>query len=147
MDFIIKDFASLTVNELFEIYKLRQSVFIVEQNCPYNDIDNVDKKSIHLLMIEENNLIGYLRIVPKGEKFKEVSIGRVISAKRGRGNGFILLNKGIEVAKNIYKPKEIVLEAQEYAKAFYEKANFVQCSNMFLEDNIPHIMMKLKVSD
>lgn len=143
MEVIVKRFEELTVDELFEIYKLRVAVFVVEQNCPYQEITEEDKTSYHVYFKDSSGVIAYLRVVPKGVKFNEVSLGRVISVNRRKGVGTKLLAVGIEVAKQKFLAESIVVEAQTYAKSFYEKSGFKQTSKEFLLDDIPHIIMEL----
>ena len=143
MELNIKHFNELTTEELFELYKLRVSIFVVEQNCPYQEIDNADKHAFHLWLKDENDIIACLRVLPKGIKHNEVSIGRVMSTKRRSGIGTKILNAGIAVAREKFNAKCIVIEAQTYAREFYENVGFIQKGNEFLEDGIPHIPMIL----
>ena len=145
MKFILKKFNELSVDELFEIYRLRVSVFVVEQRCPYQEVDDFDKSSLHLCAREDGKLVAYLRILPGGTAFDEVSLGRVISVKRRCGIGSMLVSEGIKAAKERFGAGPIVIEAQTYARALYEKQGFVQVSDVFLEDGIPHIKMRLSV--
>ena len=143
MEFTLKKFNELTVDELFEIYKLRVSVFVVEQRCPYQEVDDFDESALHLCAWEDGKLIAYLRILLKGTAFEEVSLGRVISSKRRCGIGSLLVKEGIRAAREKFGAESIVLEAQTYARALYEKQGFVQVSDEFSEDGIPHIKMRL----
>ena len=143
MEFILKKFTELTTGELFEIVKLRVSVFVVEQRCPYQEVDDFDKAALHLCAWENGKIVAYLRILPRGTAFDEVSLGRVISVKRRCGVGSRLVQEGIQAAKEKLGAKSIVLEAQTYARGLYEKQGFVQVSEEFLEDGIPHIKMRL----
>ena len=140
----IKSFEELSNSELYNILSLRMEVFVVEQNCPYQDADGKDLKSLHLMGFDENgNLIAYSRIVPAGISFNEVSIGRVVSSPkfRGTGSGQALMQKSIEVIYQKYGTVSIHIGAQLYLKNFYEKFGFIQISEEYLEDNIPHIEM------
>lgn len=145
MQTIIKHYHELTLDELYEILQLRNSVFIVEQNCPYLDIDDKDKHSLHIFIKDEQGIQAYLRVLEKGISFDEVGIGRVISRKRRCGLGTEVLKEGIKAAKEIYHAEKIILEAQVYARTLYEKQGFIQTSDEFLEDGIPHIQMTLKI--
>ena len=145
MEFTLKKFNELTVDELFEIYKLRVSVFVVEQHCPYQEVDDFDPLSLHLCAWEDGKLIAYLRVLPKGTAFEEVSLGRVISVKTRCGIGSLLVKEGIRAAREKFGAESIVLEAQTYARTLYEKQGFVQISDEFLEDGIPHIKMRLSL--
>lgn len=145
METVVKHFDELTTDELFSIYKLRVAVFVVEQNCPYQDIDEADKSAYHVYLKDEDGIAAYMRVLPRGVKFDEVSLGRVISVKRRCGLGSRLLDIGKRVAKEKFDADTIYVEAQTYAKPFYEKAGFVQSSDEFIEDGIPHIGMICKL--
>ena len=142
MKLIVKHFDELTKEELFALYELRVSVFVVEQNCPYQEIDEADKRAYHV-WLEENGIRAYLRVLPRGAVFEEASIGRVLAIPRRQGLGSRILSEGIRVAKEKFSAESIVIEAQSYAKGLYEKKGFVQVSDEFLEDGIPHIKMRL----
>lgn len=143
MKLIIKHFSELSVEELHEIYKLRVSVFVVEQNCPYQEIDDADKYAYHLWLKDENGIQAYARALPPGVTFDDASIGRVIAVKRRCGMGSRIVAAAIDVAKEKFSAKPLTIEAQVYARKLYEKAGFVQSSDEFLEDGIPHIHMTL----
>lgn len=142
MEFIVKHFSELTIEELFEIYKLRVSVFVVEQNCPYQEVDDADKIAYHLYMKDENGILAYLRVLPKGAAYDEVSLGRVISVNRRCGFGTQIVDAGIAFAKEKFGVKRIVIGAQAYALKFYENAGFKKFGEEYLEDGIPHIHME-----
>ncbi|WP_426351220.1 GNAT family N-acetyltransferase [Alloiococcus sp. CFN-8] len=144
MEFIIKRFEELTVDELYEILKVRVSVFVVEQECPYQEVDEKDKNAYHVFIKGNEGIKAYLRVLDKGISFEEVSIGRVLTTERGIGLGDKILEKGIEVAKEKMNADKIRIEAQCYAKGFYERFGFKQVSDEFLEDGIPHIEMLLE---
>ena len=143
----LKPFEELSVNELYSILKLRAEVFVVEQNCSYQDLDGKDLKSVHLMGTnKDNELIVYSRIVPPTISFNEVSIGRVLSALKYRktGAGKLLMQKSIEVIYQKFGEVPIRISAQAYLKTFYERLGFVKTSEEYLEDGIPHIeMLKL----
>ena len=141
MEIVVKKFSELTLGELYEILKIRAEVFVVEQNCPYQDLDEIDKKAYHVYMQENGKMVAYLRVIDKGERLDEVSVGRVISLKRRCGLGSALMQEGIRVAKEKFGAKKIKVGAQVYAKPFYEQAGFRQISEEYLEDGIPHIYM------
>ena len=143
MELTVKHFRELTTEELYDIYRLRAAVFVVEQNCVYQDVDDADKTAYHLWLSDEDGIQAYLRVLQKGARFEDVSIGRVIAVKRRRGLGSRILAAGIQAAKEKFQAKRIVLEAQVYARKLYENAGFVQTSGEFLEDGIPHIQMTL----
>ena len=141
MELVVKRFDELSVEEIYEILRARAEVFIVEQNCAYQDIDNKDKRSYHVFFKDETGILAYLRVLKKGVSFEEVSIGRVLTIKRGCGLGKILMLEGIKIAKEKFQADRIKIGAQRYAKEFYEKVGFKQVSGEFLEDGIPHIHM------
>ena len=124
----VKTFNELTLDELYEILKVRVDVFVVEQNCPYSELDGIDKEAYHVFLKDE-----------------DVRIGRVLSKRRRQGFGTLLLKEGIRVAKEKLNAEKIVIEAQVYARKMYEKLGFVQVSGEFLEDGIPHIKMELEI--
>ena len=141
MQLYVKKFNELTLDELYEILKIRAEVFVVEQNCPYQDLDGMDKEAYHVYMEEEGKMVAYLRVIDKGKRLDEVSVGRVISLKRRCGLGSALMQEGIRVAKEKFGAERIKVGAQVYAKPFYEQAGFRQVSEEYLEDGIPHIYM------
>ncbi|HEX3767773.1 MAG TPA: GNAT family N-acetyltransferase [Puia sp.] len=140
---ILKPFAELTPHELYSILQLRNEVFIVEQNCPYQDMDNKDLKSWHLMGVEKNKLIAYSRLLAPGISYSESSIGRIVSSPSARktGMGRKLVKESIEQIKHLFKTDTIRIGAQLYLKKFYESFGFVQDGEIYLEDNIPHIIM------
>ena len=144
MKLICKHFNDLTAKELYEILRLRVDVFVVEQKCPYPEVDGKDLDAWHLWFEDEDGIAGYLRLLAPGVSFKEASIGRVIAKKRRCGIGSKLMQAGIEKMKEIYEDIDIRIEAQVYAREFYEKAGFVKVSEEFLDDGIPHIEMLRK---
>lgn len=144
MELVVKHFNELSRDELYEIYRLRVSVFIVEQNCPYRDIGEADRSAYHLWLEDEDGIVAYARVLPAGVLFDEPSVGRVISVKRRLGYGSIIVEEGKKVAMERFGASTIVVEAQVYARTLYEKAGFRQVSDMFLEDGIPHIMMRFE---
>lgn len=147
MELCIKRFEELTLDELYEIIRLRIAVFVVEQNCIYQDLDDKDRSAYHVFLKEDDRIQAYLRVLDKGVAFEDVAIGRVISAKRRCGLGSRVLAEGIRVAYEKLNAKRIVLHAQTYARAFYEQQGFVQSSEEFLEDDIPHIEMTLELHE
>lgn len=141
----IKEFSKLSAEELFEIYKARVAVFVVEQNCPYQEIDDTDKISVHIwLKDDDGKILSYLRLFRKDEE--TLQIGRVLSLKRRCGYAENVMRVALEKANEISladgKINEIYLEAQIYAVGFYEKFGFKSYGNDFFEDGIPHIRMR-----
>ena len=141
MEFVIKQFYELTLDELYKILKVRTSIFVVEQNCPYQELDDLDQNSYHIYLEEDNQIIAYARVIPKDNPFHEVSIGRVLVTNRRHGYGTKIVQKAIEVAKEKYHAEKIVIEAQTYVKKMYENVGFKQISMPFLEDGIEHVKM------
>jgi len=140
-----KSFQKLTVDELYELLRIRSEVFVVEQNCVYQDMDNDDQKSIHLWLTVANKVVALARVCPAGTHMKEVSIGRVITTERGKGYGRQIMLYAIDAAIEHFDAKQIDIEAQEYAKGFYESVGFKQSSETFMLDGIPHIRMTLRL--
>ncbi len=139
----VKDFDALSLSELYELLKLRSEVFVVEQNCVYQDIDGKDQKSKHLMLFEADRLAAYCRLLPPGLSFSECSIGRVISAPefRGKGYGQLLMQAAIEQMNTLFPQQNIRIGAQAYLQKFYESFGFKQDSDIYLEDGIPHMEM------
>ncbi|MGZ5219306.1 MAG: GNAT family N-acetyltransferase [Chitinophagaceae bacterium] len=139
----LKKFESLTAHELYAVLRLRSEVFVVEQACIFQDMDNKDQSSYHLMGWENNNLVAYTRLVPPGVSYPEVSIGRVVTspAARGSGVGKLLMEKSIEQTIHLYGETPIRLGAQLYLKNFYESLGFRQISDVYIEDGIDHIEM------
>ena len=140
-----KSFAALSVNELYEIMKLRSEVFVVEQNCVYLDADGKDEKSYHFFAIENGSIAAYARLLPPKISFKEASIGRVLTAQsqRRKGLGIILMQKCITKTLDLFDTTLIKIGGQLYLKSFYKGLQFKQCSEVYDEDGIPHIEMVL----
>ena len=143
MELFIRKFSDLTVTELFEIIKLREAVFIVEQQCVYQDVDDYDPSAVHVFLKEEGVIQAYLRVLPRNTKFDDVSLGRIIARKRLCGLGRRIVAEGIKVAVDYFQADTIVISAQKRASAFYEKQGFVPISEEYSEDEIPHIKMRL----
>ncbi len=145
MELTVKHFSELSAEELFEIYKLRVSVFIVEQRCPYQDVDDADRTAYHLWLRDENGIAAYARLLPPGVTFPTAAIGRVIAVRRRCGLGTRIVDAAINAAREKLSADVITIEAQVYARSLYEKAGFVQTSEEFLEDGIPHVQMQLRL--
>lgn len=146
IEFKIKPFEALSTQELYEVLKLRIEVFVVEQNCIYQDIDGKDSKAIHILGYYNGDLAAYCRIFDAGYYFDEASIGRVIVSPKYRDKkfGHDLMKVGIQVVEDNFNKKQITISAQMYLQKFYESHGFVKTSEMYLEDDIPHIQMKIQ---
>ncbi|SOD15106.1 GNAT family N-acetyltransferase [Pedobacter xixiisoli] len=145
LQFIIKPFQELSVDELYQILKLRNEVFIVEQNCPYLDLDEKDQKGLHLVGYEGNNIAVYTRLLPKGISYADVSIGRVITAKayRSLGLGKVLMQQSIKACHESFGQAPIRISAQYHLVKFYGSLGFEALGNPYDEDGIPHIEMLL----
>ena len=139
-----KRFGEMTTEELYQLLQLRVSVFVVEQNCPYMELDGLDQEAIHVWLEDEGGIQAYLRVMDRGAESECASIGRVIAVKRRCGIGSQILAEGIQAAKEFFNADRIYLEAQTYARELYEKQGFRQISEEFLLDGIPHIKMLLE---
>ena len=144
MNTVIKKFSELSTEEIYNILKLRSEVFVVEQNCVYQDIDEKDKKATHLFIEKNNEIIAYTRIFKKGDYYEEnPSIGRVVVSKKERGKNLgkeIMLNS-IEFIKKELEGIKIELSAQKYLDKFYKDLDFYSEGEDYLEDGIPHQRM------
>ena len=141
MELIVKSFEQLTTRELYELLRVRAEVFVVEQNCVYQDLDETDFRSLHMYFEEDGRIAAYLRVFEAEPGIMQV--GRVLTVKRGVGLGGELLHKALQEIIARFDPAKIVLEAQCYATGFYAREGFVICSEEFLEDGIPHVKMEL----
>lgn len=143
MKIVVKRFNDLTNIELYEILKLRNEVFIVEQNCAYQDCDNKDFKSYHILSYDNENIVAYLRVLEKSVSYNEVSIGRVLVKKNYRGKGIARKNMlyAMSFIEDKLKEDRIRISAQQYLLEFYKSLGFKVVSDIYLEDNIPHVEM------
>lgn len=143
MELVVKHFSQLSAEELFEIYKLRVSVFVVEQSCPYQEVDEADRAAYHVWLKDSQGIQAYARVLPPGAVFPTVAIGRVIAVKRRCGLGGRIVAAAVDTAREKFGGDKVTIEAQVYARALYEQAGFHQTSEEFLEDGIPHIQMQL----
>lgn len=139
----IKRFNELSLHELYSVLQLRSLVFVVEQNCVYQDIDGKDEKALHLLGVVDDKIVAYARLFKAGDYFDNASIGRVIVHPEARDKkfGHEMMQQAIDGIKVHFNESNITISAQLYLKKFYESHNFVQTSEMYLEDDIPHIQM------
>ena len=139
----VKPFNDLNIDELYSLLNLRSEVFVVEQNCVYQDIDEKDKKALHVLGFKNNEIVAYARIFKPGDYFKYASIGRVVVRYKERGNGyaFDIMKASIKVIQDQFKETIIKVSAQKYLKKFYNNLGFDQVGEEYLEDGIPHIAM------
>ncbi|MBI9040878.1 GNAT family N-acetyltransferase [Lutibacter sp.] len=143
LDVSVKKFSEISSSELYAILQLRSEVFVVEQDCVYQDIDYKDQKALHVLGYKNKKIIAYTRIFKSGDYFNEASIGRVVVAQNQRkfGYGFVIMQHSIKAVKEYFNETIIKISAQKYLKKFYESLNFEQVGEEYLEDNIPHIPM------
>jgi ElaA protein len=141
----IKKFNELSINELYDILRLRAEVFVVEQDCVYQDVDAKDQKALHLFISDNDNIVAYTRMFDKGDYFDEASIGRVVVQENYRDKklGHILMKDSIKAINIHYKTSKITISAQKHLKRFYESHGFYQEGDEYLEDGIPHIKMKI----
>lgn len=148
MIFILKKFHELSIHELYKVLQLRSEVFVVEQNCVYQDIDGKDEKALHLIGTFESEIVAYVRIFKPSDYFEEASIGRVVVKQnyRDRKWGYDLMQKAIEVTKSELMETNITISAQLYLQKFYENLGFVKTSEVYLEDDIEHIQMKRSIT-
>ncbi len=139
----IKTFEELTVPELYAMIKARIDVFVVEQDCPYPDLDGYDQKAVHLWAEQDGEVLAYCRIFDKGIKYSETSIGRVLTTEKGRGKnlGKQLIRYAVETIENRFRTSEVRISAQDYLLRFYSGFGFEDTGKKYLEDNIPHTEM------
>ena len=142
IQWLLKKFEDLTPHELYAILQLRNEVFVVEQNCVFQDADDKDQNAYHLMGFS-NKLIAYTRLVAPGKIYEQASIGRVVTSPsiRKSGAGKELMQQSVESVYNLFGKQPIKISAQLYLKNFYESFGFKQVSNVYLEDGIEHIYM------
>lgn len=145
MKLVTKYFDELTTKELYEILKARSAIFVVEQNCIYQDIDDKDYRSLHIFFEDNGQVLAYLRVFKRDND--TVQMGRVLTLEHGKGLGGELLKIGIEKTKELLNPAKIFIEAQCYATGFYAREGFKICSDEFLDDGIPHVEMELLLNN
>ncbi|MGF7139452.1 GNAT family N-acetyltransferase [Roseimarinus sediminis] len=145
MQVIIKSFSELSNAEIYEILKLRSEIFVVEQQCIYNDLDDLDQEALHLYCSENGDIIAYVRLLKPGTRFPVASIGRVLTKMNHRRKGLstLLMQKGIAFLQNEWSAATIKISAQKYLRKFYEDLGFKVVSKAYLEDGIPHYEMEL----
>lgn len=149
MEMVIKKFEELNNVELYDVMELRSEIFVVEQKCAYQDCDGKDKDAYHLLVKDGGEIAGYLRILQKGQSFREVSIGRVAVSQSHRGKQIArkMMQKAMQFVVETMKEEEIQISAQEYLVNFYQSLGFKANSGVYLEDGIPHVNMFYKAHD
>ncbi len=147
MQILIKNFKELTTTQLYNILQLRSEVFVVEQDCVYQDIDGKDEKALHILGIKDKKVITYTRCFNKGDYFKEASIGRVVVKENERkyNYGNKIMKASIKAIETHFNTKTIKISAQVYLNKFYTQLGFKNIDEEYLEDGIPHIAMLKEV--
>jgi len=143
IQWLLKKFEELTPYQLYAILQLRNEVFVVEQNCVFQDADDKDQNSYHLMGFDNSKLIAYTRLVPPGKMYEQASIGRVVTSPivRKSGAGKELMKQSIDAVYKLFGVQPIRIGAQLYLKKFYESLGFRQVSEVYLEDGIEHIYM------
>lgn len=146
MKFEFKHFSELTTDELYDILQLRSEVFVVEQNCVYNDLDSHDKEAIHQFLRKDGVMVACSRLLKPGSRFNDYSIGRVVvkESERGTGIGIEMMEEAKAYILKEWKADKIKISAQKYLQKFYEDLGFVVITEEYLEDGIPHFGMLLE---
>lgn len=147
MKFDFKKFSDLSPDELYDILQLRSEIFVVEQNCVYNDLDGLDKDAVHQFLKKDGEIVAYSRLLKPGTRFSEYSIGRVVvkQSERGTGLGIKMMEEAKRYIINELGAAKIKISAQSYLQRFYENLGFEIITEMYLEDGIPHFGMMYKV--
>ena len=143
MKFEFKHYSELSSDELYDILQLRAEIFVVEQDCVYNDLDGLDKDAVHQFLIKNDKIVAYSRLLKPGTRFPDYSIGRVVvkQTERGRGTGIQMMEEAKEFIINNWTAKKIKVSAQKYLRKFYEELGFEIVTDEYLEDGIPHYGM------
>ncbi|AIF42354.1 GNAT family N-acetyltransferase [Virgibacillus sp. SK37] len=143
MEWCLKGFSDLTNEDLYALMKARVDIFVVEQECVYPELDDYDQQSMHYFLKINDQIAAYVRILPANTKYKEVSIGRVLVVKKFRGNGYAtqIIQKAIDYINKEWKERKIKIQAQAHLRNFYGQLGFKKISEVYLDDNIPHIDM------
>lgn len=138
-----KTFKDLTTKELYNLLQLRSEVFVVEQDCVYQDLDGKDEKALHIIGKKDNKIVAYTRVFKPGDYFTEASIGRVVVSKEERQHkyGYDIMKASIKAVKDYFNETKIKLSAQTYLKQFYNNLGFKEKGEEYLEDGIPHVAM------
>lgn len=141
--FEVKRFDELSIKELYKILHLRAEIFVVEQDCVYQDIDNKDQKAIHVIGYKDEDIVAYTRLFDARDYYENASFGRVLVSEKERkyGYGHDLIKVSIKAIETNFKTKKIKISAQKYLKKFYESHGFIKLGEEYLEDGIPHIAM------
>lgn len=144
LEIFTKQFSEFNTQQLYDMLQLRSEVFVVEQDCVYQDIDGKDQKALHILGYKDDRLVAYTRIFKPGDYFIEASIGRVVVDKNERKHkyGYDIMKASIDAVKTYYNTETILISAQVYLKRFYNSLGFFEIGETYLEDGIPHIKMQ-----
>ena len=145
MEIVVKHFNDLTVDELYEICKIRTEIFILEQCIYVQDLDDIDKSVYHMYLKDEGGMQAYVRIIPGGKVYEGASIGRVVSRKRHCGYGTAIMKEAISFVEKVFEDSRIDISAQVQARRFYDLLGFVQTSDVYDECGVPHIHMVLEL--
>tara|TARA_R110002049_G_scaffold50539_7_gene143449 strand:- start:2622 stop:3062 length:441 start_codon:yes stop_codon:yes gene_type:complete len=143
MKVYVKTFTELSIEDLYNILQLRSEVFVVEQDCVYQDIDGKDAKALHIIGYKNDTIVAYTRIFKPGDYFNEASIGRVVvkQSERKHKYGYVIMEKSINAIQEYLKETSVKISAQEYLISFYTKLGFKKIGEIYLEDGIPHTAM------
>ncbi len=143
-EFYCKPFSALTALELYNILQLRSAVFVVEQNCIYQDVDGFDLAAHHVYALVAGQVVAYARLIAPGTKYPEASLGRVVShgSVRGTGLGKQLMTAALRYCDELWPAAGVTISAQAYLEKFYQELGFDTLSTPYLEDDIPHIKMR-----
>lgn len=148
MKFEFKSFNELSTDDLYDILQLRSEIFVVEQNCVYNDLDGLDKVAVHQFLKKDGEIIAYSRLLKPGTRFSEYSIGRLVvkQSERGTGLGIEMMEEAKRYIVKEWGATKIKISAQSYLQQFYENLGFEIVTEMYLEDGIPHFGMMYKIN-
>jgi ElaA protein len=149
MCFEFKKFSDLSLNELYDMLRLRSEIFVVEQTCVYNDLDGLDKVAVHQFLRKDGEIVAYSRLLKPGTRFPEYSIGRVVvkQSERGTGLGQAMMEEAKRYIVKEWGATKIKVSAQSYLQRFYENLGFAIVTEMYQEDGIPHHGMLYRVKD
>jgi len=149
MNIITTAYSQLTINDLYKILQLRSEIFVVEQDCVYNDLDGNDEQAFHFYIKDGANVVAYARVLPPNTRFSKASIGRLVVHKAYRFKGLArqLMNASASWAFKQWPIDTIYISAQKYLKGFYKSVGYKVISDEYLEDGIPHIKMSLSKTD
>jgi ElaA protein len=149
MKFEFKQFGELSLDELYEILKLRSEIFVVEQNCVYNDTDGLDKEAVHQFLYKNDEIVAYSRLLKPGTRFSDFSIGRFVvkESERGTGLGIKMMEEAKDFILREWRATKIKISAQKYLQKFYEGLDFKVVTEDYLEDEIPHVGMMFEIGN